>query len=137
MTRSYLFVTVLRLFFSSLWFLAVLALRADFEFEKARIVMRVDPGAKGSSAFLARGRRYMQQKMWALAALHFQRAVMMMPSQLNGRTPLAMACVKLGWYDVADQVLGEAQQIKPDDVEIQELKALLEQERKAGLQVAS
>lgn len=129
LVRFYLLITVVATLISLGWFALVWAAMGDFRFEKQRLTMRVDPGARGATAFLARGRDLMRQKMWALAALHLQRAVMAMPGQISGRLPLALALVRLKRYDLAAYVLEEARRIGPDDPDIRDMQAMLNEAR--------
>ncbi|MBN1936307.1 MAG: hypothetical protein JW934_16695 [Anaerolineae bacterium] len=125
LVRFYLIVAIVYIFVTLLWFLLILAIKADFEGEKLRLLLDVNPLTKTSSALLLRGRQFIKQKMWALAALHLARAVSMITEQADGRAALAFACVKLRRYDLAEHVLVEAQRISPHDAELKEIQDLL------------
>lgn len=122
--RFYLIITAVWIFVTLLWFLLILAIKADFEGKKVRLLLDVDPRTRTSSALLLRGRDLIKQKMWALAALHLARAVQ--PDQSEGRAALAFACVKLRRYDLAESVLAEAQRISPQNAELKEIQDLLD-----------
>lgn len=106
-----------------LWFLLILAIKADFDGKKVRLLLDVDPHTKTSNALLLRGRDLLKQKIWALAALHLARALQ--PDQVDGRAALALACVKFRRYDLAEAVLVEAQRISPQNTDLAEIQELL------------
>ena len=108
-----------------LWLALVLAIRNDFAYTEHRLFLRLDPKAQGINGFLRRGHQYAEQKMWALAALHLNRAVQMMPNSITGRAALAQACIKLKRYDLADQVLDNALQIDPHHAQLGEIKKIV------------
>ncbi len=106
-----------------LWFLLILAIKADFDGKKVRLLLDVDPHTRTSNALLLRGRDLLKQKIWALAALHLARALQ--PDQVDGRAALALACVKFRRYDLAEAVLVEAQRISPQNTDLAEIQELL------------
>ena len=104
-------------------------LEEDFPLERRRILFRLDPDVTSASTILARGHEYTKRKMWGMAALHMRRAVGMMPQRMDGRLALALTYMKLGRYDEAATTLERARRIDPDDPQIGELEAFLEQKR--------
>lgn len=108
-------------------FVIVLKLEDDFKKNKWRILLKVDGDIKDGMAFLIRGRRYADQKMWARAAVHFRRAAALLPYQTDGHIAAATSCIRLKDYALAGHILKNAQEIDPEDARIAELIALLEE----------
>ncbi len=106
-------------------FITTLKLEDDFKWELIRVTLSVDAGLKDGVAYLLRGRLYAAQKMWARAALHFRRAVALLPYQLDGHIAAATACIKLKNYELARHILYDAQRIQPQNAQIGELLKLL------------
>lgn len=109
--------------------LIMLQIEDDFRSDWKRIVFRVDAGIKSGVGFLLQGRRYAARKLWALAALHFRRAAALLPYQTDAYVSLAQACVHLKEYDLARHALEEARRINPQEKQIAEVLALLEQQQ--------
>ena len=61
--------------------------------------------------------------MWAKAAAHWSRAVMMSAGNVDYRLALASACANLGQFDRAREHLAVARQIAPDNPEVHALAA--------------
>lgn len=104
-------------------------LEEDFPLERRRILFRLDSDVTSAPMILARGHEYTKRKMWGMAALHMRRAVGMTPQRMDGRLALALTYMKLGRYDEATETLERARRIDPDDPQIDELEAFLEQKR--------
>jgi hypothetical protein len=101
------------------------ALEQDFAHDKRRILLRTDSDAIGAIALLDSGRRYAKRGMWALAAIHLQRAVQMMPRELDYHLLLAGVYINLKRYQLADKILAQARQISPYDTQIERLAAIV------------
>jgi tetratricopeptide (TPR) repeat protein len=101
----------------------------DFEFDRERILLCLDPDVSNGSMILARGHEYAGRKMWAMAALHMRRAVLAMPNQAGPRIALTLAYIRLARYDLAARSLAEARRISPDDAHVQELQTVLDELR--------
>lgn len=110
-------------------FALVLQLEDDFRRDKWRIRLKVDGDIKDGMAFLIRGRQYADQKMWARAAVHFRRAAALLAYQTDGHVAAAMACIRLKDFDLAEYILGNAQNIDPESQQIAGLLALIEEQR--------
>jgi hypothetical protein len=101
------------------------ALEQDFAHDKRRILLRTDSDAIGAIALLDSGRRYAKRGMWALAAIHLQRAVQMMPGDLDYHLLLAGVYINLKRYGLADKILTQARHISPYDTQIERLAAIV------------
>lgn len=109
---------------------AAFQMRDDFAYEKRRILLRLDTDVSSGLGYLVRGREYAKRKMWALAALHLQRAVGMMPSEVEGYVWLALSHIELGQYHSAARALADARQVNPNDARIADVAGLLESRRR-------
>jgi tetratricopeptide (TPR) repeat protein len=103
-----------------------LEVREDFFFEQERTVFRLAPQAAEGTDFMAHGQRYAQERMWALAAIHFQRAADNLTDSFEARLKLAATYGSLGRYGVARRRLEEARKSRPADPRVRELDAWLE-----------
>ena len=103
----------------------IFALEEDFAYDKRRILLRPDVGAIGAIALLDSGRRYVKRGMWALAAIHLQRAVQMMPGELDYHLLLAGVYINLKRYPLADKILAQARRISPYDPQVERLAAIV------------
>ena len=103
----------------------IFILEEDFAYDQRRILLRTDRDAIGAVALLDSGRRYARHKMWAMAAIHLQRLVRMIPDRLDYHLMLAAAYINLKRYDLADKTLSEARRISPDDPQVEKLAAIL------------
>jgi tetratricopeptide (TPR) repeat protein len=101
------------------------ALEQDFAHDKRRILLRMDSDAIGAIALLDSGRRYAKHGMWALAAIHLQRAVQMMPGELDYHLLLAGVYINLKRYQLADKILAQAKKINPYDAQVERLAAIV------------
>jgi Flp pilus assembly protein TadD len=72
------------------------------------------------SAFYARGREYARQKMWALAAIHFRRAIGGAPGIAAYHLALATAYISLNRLERARSVLRGAEQLEPENPQVRE-----------------
>jgi tetratricopeptide (TPR) repeat protein len=130
MLRTSIFASdVMVVAFSAIALTLLLNLHDHFSFEAHRLLLRIDADVDGSDVGLwLRGREYAQQGMWARAALHLRYAL-----GIERRTEafLALAVVysHLGWFNLADSILEDAQQFSPGDPQIQDFIRLLAQKR--------
>lgn len=108
-------------------FLTLLALGFAFmaHDEFARVERRLDASldkdVDSPSALYARGRAYGQRRMWAKAAAHWSKAVALSPGHPDYRLALASACIHLDQPERAREHLYKAQEIEPDNPQIQGL----------------
>ena len=109
----------------------VFQLEDDFRWDRRRILLRPDRGLTSGAAFLIAGEEYVRRGMWAMAALHMRQAAALLPTGIGSRLALALACMHMKRYDMAEQALEEARQIQPDRPKLQELAALLAEQRAA------
>ncbi|MBN1878240.1 MAG: tetratricopeptide repeat protein [Anaerolineae bacterium] len=101
-----------------------------FSTEDRRIVLRLDHDVVGSEIGLwVRGRAYVQQKMWAMAAIHLRYALGLQ-ARLEAYLQLVVACVHLERYDLAEDTLQKARRFSPDSAELDEVAVLLDEKRK-------
>ncbi len=114
---------------SVVWFFMILNLGEDFAYDKYRLILRVDPDVKTAKNIFHRGNQYSQRKMWALAAVHYRRAVGQMPDDINCHLALALTYLHLNMLDKADETLSEARRISSIDPLLQKLTQELERKR--------
>jgi tetratricopeptide (TPR) repeat protein len=109
----------------------ILEIRPEMFFQKERLLMRLDRNVKEGLDLLAHGRAYAKRGMWALAALHLHRGVPALPRdfELEGHLALALSYINLEWYDLAGEVLQDAQRLAPEDPGVNKLNRMLEQAR--------
>jgi tetratricopeptide (TPR) repeat protein len=106
-------------------------IREDFKWEKERILLRIDHGLSSAADFVARGSFYAQQKMWAMAAIHLQRAAGLLPFDPDPRLALAAAYLRLKRFDRVAEILAHVERTAPGDPRIGKLRALLDELRPA------
>ncbi len=99
----------------------------DFAGERRRLLCVPDGDISSHSAFYARGQVYARKKMWALAAVHFRRAVGSAPGYASYHVALATAYIKLKRYRQALSAAREAKRIAPGDSKVDQLNRLLEE----------
>lgn len=99
----------------------------DFFLPGQRVLFRLESTPVEGTDFLARADFYLDQKMWAMAAIHLQRAAFLLPNRLDCRLALATAYIRCQRYGLAAQVLEDARQISPGDARVRELEGLLNQ----------
>ena len=97
----------------------------EFAWVERRLDASVDKDVGSHSAFYARGRVHAQQGMWAKAAAHWSKAVALSPGHPDYRLALASACINLDEPERAWEHLNQAQEIDPDNPQIQELRRSL------------
>ncbi len=102
-------------------------LQDDFFFDWTRILLRPDRNISGGIDYMVHGNRYAKLGMWAMAVVHFQRAVGHLPDKIEPHLALARAYVYVRRYDRAQAALDEARRIDPNDALVQDMSALLQQ----------
>jgi len=117
--------TLLSLLISIVLMLVLLRIEQDFIVEHERILCAPDKGLRSHSALYARGREYARQKMWALAAVHFQRATGSAPGNIAYHLALARAYVHLNRLERARSVLRGAERLEPENPQVRELVDLV------------
>lgn len=110
----------------------VFSIKDDFFSDDQRILLRLDRDVSDGTLSLQRGLHYSKQKMWALATLHLQEAVRLIPGQIDGLVALMLSYIKLGHPDLAAQVLEVFEQARPGDPRIAELGAMIREELGKG-----
>ncbi|HDD25451.1 MAG TPA: tetratricopeptide repeat protein [Chloroflexi bacterium] len=118
-------------------FYMIFQLDDDFAWKERRILLRIDPDLAGGLDYLARGKLYTQQKMWAMAAIHFRKAIAMHPNDFDAYVALAVTYIRLGKYDYAEHQLNEAHQLAPHSSRVQQLRDLLNEIRTLELSAES
>ena len=95
---------------------------------QARVRQRavLDHNIYGHVEFHRRGQAYARQSKWALAALHFQRAMVLGPRFAVYYKDLSAAQARLGRYRQAARTLRMGAEMVPDDPEFQARLAKLE-----------
>ncbi len=104
-------------------------LSGDFARERWRILMRADSNITDGATLLLRAETYARRKMWAMAALHYYRATIWLPQRAGVRLALAVVCMRMQRYDLAELALDDARRVAPDDPRIAELAAELDEQR--------
>ncbi len=97
----------------------------EFAWVERRLDASVDKDVASHSALYARGRVYAQRRMWAKAAAHWSKAAALSPEHPDYRLALASAYINLDQPERALEHLDKAQEIEPDNPQIQELLASL------------
>jgi tetratricopeptide (TPR) repeat protein len=110
-----------------LMFLLILRIEDDFFFDEKRLLLRHDRDASNGLALLDSGRRYARQNMWAMAVIHFRKAAVLSPYQIEPHLALSAAYLKLKRHALAASALEEARRIAPDHPQVQQLTALLKE----------
>jgi len=123
--------TLLSLLISIVLILVLLRIEEDFIVEYERILCAPDKSLRTHSAFYARGREYARQKMWALAAVHFRRAIGGAPGIVAYHLALATAYISLNRLERARSVLRGAERLEPENPKVRELADLIAQKLKA------
>jgi tetratricopeptide (TPR) repeat protein len=84
-------------------------------------MLHTDSDIKTAENFLSRGNFYAKRKMWAMAAIHFRRAALQMPDNINGHMALVLAYLNLGMHDKIWTSLDQAKRLNPDDPALHQL----------------
>lgn len=111
----------------------IFAAERDFEVNEERVLCMVERGIKGGVALNRLGRLYRNRGKWALALLHWRRAIGASPNQPEFYKDAAVGYAQLGYYHRALDAVQEAiRQSQPDPnrpadtTELQKLKTLIE-----------
>lgn len=107
-------------------FWLAMEMREDFFFDQERIVYRLAPSAVEGVDFMGYGQRYAQHGMWALAAIHYRRAIDALTDDFEAQLKLAATYGHMHRYGAAQRYLEAAAQGRPDDPRVPELRAWLE-----------
>jgi len=109
-----------------------LQVQNDLAYDNVRLLLQLDKGLKTATDFLLRGRAYAKDKMWALSAIHLRRAAAMMPAEPTVFITLAVVCIHLNEYVMAESALATARSIDATLPAIEELSNLLAERRMAA-----
>jgi tetratricopeptide (TPR) repeat protein len=93
----------------------------EFAWVERRLDASVDKDVGSDSALYARGRVYAQRRMWAKAAAHWSKAAALSPGHPDYRLALASAYINLDQPKRALEHLHKAEEIEPDNPQVQEL----------------
>lgn len=97
----------------------------NFVWKRVRMKVKLHPSATSASGAYLWGMRYAQQKMFGLATLHFRKAVSHAPHNGTYYKQLGKSYAQIGRYDRSVRALEEAVRLKPDDVEISQILAMV------------
>ncbi len=112
------------------YFVFILQLEDDFLSKKRRVLLRLDRDVREGVEFLRRGQEYTSHKMWALSALHFRHAALQLQS-VDAYLALAIPCMKLEEYGLAERALSEAARMAPNHPQVAEFTHILEERQKS------
>jgi tetratricopeptide (TPR) repeat protein len=93
----------------------------EYAWESHRLDAFVDSDVDGPSTLFARGRVHARQGMWAKAAAHWSRAVVLNPGHVDYRLALATAYLNLVEPEQARKHLAVVQDLDPDNARAQAL----------------
>jgi tetratricopeptide (TPR) repeat protein len=93
----------------------------EFAWVEQRLDAGVDRDVDSHSALYTRGREHADRGMWAKAAAHWARAVVLNPGHPDYRTALALAYINLDRRQQALEHLDEARRIEPDNPQVHQL----------------
>ncbi len=116
---------------SGLYFYFVLQLEGDFAKDRVRLLLRLDRDATEGPIQLGKGRHYAQEHLWGLAALHFRRAAGQMENS-DAYVALAIACIKMERWELAEAALERARRVNPEERQIPELQAIIDRRRETA-----
>jgi len=103
-------------FILALFMLAVAALALwSRRRARVRLLVRLDKDAHGALGMYQAGRAYRRRGQWALAAIHFQKALALKPSEARFYKDAGVALARLGRYAKALRVLEEGASRAPED----------------------
>ncbi len=97
---------------------------------RVRHYLVLDRDAYSHVEFYRRGRRYALRGQWALAALHFQKAMVLRPTVAAYYKDLSTAQIKLGRYTQALRTVRQGAEMIPADPDFPALTAALERQRR-------
>ena len=93
----------------------------EYAWERYRLDASVDSDVDGPSALFGRGRVYAQHRMWAKAAAHWSKAVVLSPRHTEYRLALATAYLNLVKPEQVLEHLAAVQKLEPDNARAREL----------------
>jgi tetratricopeptide (TPR) repeat protein len=93
----------------------------EFAWVEQRLDAGVDKDVDSHSALYTRGREHADRGLWAKAAAHWARAVVLSPGHPDYRTALALAYINLDRRQQALEHLDEARRIEPDNPQVHQL----------------
>jgi len=88
---------------------------------RVRLVVRLDKDAHGALGMYHFGQTYRRRGQWALAALHFQKAIALKPSEARFYKDAGVALAQLGRPAQALRVLEEGARRAPEDADFMKL----------------
>ena len=103
----------------------VMKLENDFRRTRHRIYLNVDSDLNDGMTFLLLGKQYARKGLWALASIHFRRAIALMPYDAGSYLATAVACSQLHDYKLARNILEDAQRMDPENTRIREALKIL------------
>lgn len=120
------------LIFSGVSMAFLLGIQDHFEITERRLLLQLDRDAEHTAASLwMHGRRYAQSGLWALAALHLRRSLVI-EQRLEAYLQLVAAYVKLGYLEMAERTLTDARRFSPNNLQVERLAALVAGQKKAA-----
>jgi len=108
---------------AAIMFALTLAMEDDFFSNERRLVLALDRDVKSGLSYLQRGQFYAGRKMWAMAALHLQRAAGKMPEAIEPYLALAAAYSNMGKAELAELALAKARKIDAENAELRRIEA--------------
>ncbi|MGH2523975.1 MAG: hypothetical protein ACRDH2_15825 [Anaerolineales bacterium] len=94
---------------------------------RGRLWVELDKDAKAPQTLYRRGYDYGRQGKWALAALHFEKAAALRPTEPHYLKDLGVAQARLGRYPQALKALRAGAELAPDDAEYPRLIEAVEE----------
>ena len=95
----------------------------DFERVERKQLARVDKSLRDDSSFYTAGKIYAQEKMWASAVLHFQRAAANEPNRPYYHLATGEAYAQLGFNKRAKDAFSSARRLATDETLINKIEA--------------
>ncbi len=109
--------------------LALFSAFRDFGRVSRRLLTELDRDLRGGEDYHRHGVAYRREGKWALAVLHWRQAAALLPAEPQVHKDLAIAYSQLGRFDRAVAALTRAEQLLPDDLEIEEMLTLVRARR--------
>ncbi len=88
---------------------------------RVRLLVRLDKDAHGGLGMYQAGQTYRRRGQWTLAAIHFQKALALKPSEARFYKDAGVALARLGRYPKALRVLEEGARRAPEDPDFRKL----------------
>ena len=100
-----------------------------FVIDNRRLLLCLDGNAEPISAsYWLHGREYAKRGMWAIAALHFRHSLAL-EERLEAYMQLAVAYLNLGYDDMAERTMVDAQRFSPGHPQLLQLAAMIAEAR--------